>query len=130
MSITSIGDTGTLWEGRYKAGLVESGHYLLACSRYIKMNPVRANMVAAPGDYRWSSYRRNGEGDRDEVVTEHVVYQGLGHADEQRQMAYRDLFRARVDPELIKCIRSSVNDIVYWGASGLRSKLKRRYHGG
>ena len=47
--------TGTLWEGRYKSCLVDSDRYLLACLRYIELNPVRAAMVAQPWDYRWSS---------------------------------------------------------------------------
>ncbi|MBE5315232.1 MAG: hypothetical protein H4O13_07500 [Xanthomonadales bacterium] len=37
--------TGTLWEGRYKACLVDSEHYLLRCSRYIDLNPIRARMT-------------------------------------------------------------------------------------
>ncbi|MDY6994076.1 MAG: transposase [Pseudomonadota bacterium] len=40
--------SGTLWEGRYKASLIDSQSYLLTCMRYIELNPVRANMVAAP----------------------------------------------------------------------------------
>jgi putative transposase len=48
--------TGTLWEGRYKARLVDSEIYLLTCMRYIEMNPVRAGMVDTPGSYKWSSY--------------------------------------------------------------------------
>ena len=51
--------SGTLWEGRHKASLVDAKYYLLACYRYIELNPVRANMVAHPADYRWSSYRVN-----------------------------------------------------------------------
>ena len=39
--------TGTLWEGRYKASLVEVETYLLSCYRYIELNPVRAAMVWA-----------------------------------------------------------------------------------
>lgn len=42
--------TGTLWEGRYKASLVQADENLLTCQRYIELNPVRAGMVAAPGD--------------------------------------------------------------------------------
>lgn len=49
--------TGTLFEGRFKASLVEEYKYLLACLRYIELNPVRAGMVKDPGEYRWSSYR-------------------------------------------------------------------------
>ncbi len=50
---SEYGRSGTLWEGRYKSALVDSERYLLACSRYIELNPVRAGMVAAPGGYRW-----------------------------------------------------------------------------
>ena len=59
------GTSGTLWEGRYKASLVQEDGYLLTCMRYIESNPVRANMVAHPREYRWSSYRTNGEGRED-----------------------------------------------------------------
>lgn len=54
--------TSTLWEGRYKASLVQSERYLLVCSRYIELNPVRAGMVTRPEAYRWSSYRANALG--------------------------------------------------------------------
>jgi putative transposase len=50
------GRTGTLWESRYKSSVVQSDTYLLACSRYIELNPVRARMVARAEDYRWSSF--------------------------------------------------------------------------
>jgi putative transposase len=54
--------TGTLWEGRYKASLVQPDECLLTCQRYIELNPVRAGMVAAPGDYPYSSYRHHAMG--------------------------------------------------------------------
>ena len=50
--------TGTLWEGRYKAALIDSENYLLTCYRYFELNPVRAEgMVDHAGKYRWSSYK-------------------------------------------------------------------------
>ena len=54
--------TGSLWEGRYKSSLIQAETYLLTCMRYIELNPVRANMVQDPVQYRWSSYRHNGLG--------------------------------------------------------------------
>jgi putative transposase len=42
------GRRGTLWESRYKSSPVQTDGYLLACIRYIELNPVRARMVAAP----------------------------------------------------------------------------------
>ena len=45
--------TGTLWEGRYKAAIVDDERYLVTCMRYIELNPVRARMVNLPGEYAW-----------------------------------------------------------------------------
>jgi len=44
--------TGSLWEGRYKSSAIETDRYLLACCRYVELNPVRAGMVATPAEYR------------------------------------------------------------------------------
>lgn len=49
--------TGSLWDGRYKSSPIETDTYLLACCRYVELNPVRANIVKRPEDYAWSSYR-------------------------------------------------------------------------
>ena len=47
--------TGTLWDGRYRSSLVEQGHYLIDCMRYIEMTPVRLAMAKIPKDYLFSS---------------------------------------------------------------------------
>ncbi len=65
--------TGTLWEGRYKAILIESECYLLTCCRYIELNPVRAAMVSDPGDYPWSSYCHHVRGEPDFLVRDHPL---------------------------------------------------------
>lgn len=49
--------SGHLFQGRYKSILVEDQTYLTRLLRYVVLNPVRANMVAQPEDYAWSSYR-------------------------------------------------------------------------
>jgi len=67
----SYGTRGSLWEGRFKASLVHDEEYLLTCMRYIELNPVRANMVNTPGQYRWSSYRANAQGKDDTLITPH-----------------------------------------------------------
>ncbi len=85
--------SGTLFEGRYKSCLVGSDHYVLACYRYIEMNPVRACMVANPGDYVWSSYLPNAHGAASGMLTPHPAFLGLGASAEARQTAYRGLFR-------------------------------------
>jgi putative transposase len=79
--------TGTLWEGRFKSALVDSADYLLTCYRYIELNPVRAGMATAPGDYRWSSHRRNAHGEQESRITPHAAYRSLGADHPERQQA-------------------------------------------
>ena len=76
--------TGTLWEGRYKATLLDSDQYLLVCSRYIELNPVRANMVSHPSDYPWSSYAFNALGKENALLTPHPLYLALGRDETKR----------------------------------------------
>ena len=84
--------TGTLWEGRYKALLLEREERFLTCQRYIELNPVRARMVAFPGHYAWSSYRCNAEGRFNPLITPHERYLLLADDVQTRRQAYMALF--------------------------------------
>jgi putative transposase len=101
--------SGTLWEGRFRSCPVQEEGYLLACQRYIELNPVRANMVAHPAEYRWSSYRANAQGEADERVQPHPLYAALGGGALARQAAYRELFRHELEPGLVDEIRRATN---------------------
>ncbi|MGE0560046.1 MAG: transposase [Burkholderiales bacterium] len=87
--------SGSVWEGRFKSSLIQAEEYLLTCYRYIELNPVRADMVRDPGEYAWSSYRHNGLGRTDVLITEHPLYQQIAATAAERQAGYRALFRAR-----------------------------------
>jgi putative transposase len=80
---------GTLWTGRHRQIPITDERYWLTCLRYIEQNPVRAKMVAHPGDYKWSSFRANGIGESVPWLTPHPVYSALGSTPEERQIAYR-----------------------------------------
>jgi len=101
--------TGSLWEGRYKASLIQAETYLLTCMRYIELNPVRANMVQDPGLYRWSSYRHNGLGQTDSRITPHSVYLSMDRDETDRQAAYRALFRSQLDEAALADIRLALS---------------------
>lgn len=102
--------TGTLWEGRYRSCLTQDARYALACHRYIEMNPVRAGMVRRPDDYRWSSYRANGLGLADLILTPHAEYLALGRDNSSRRQAYRELCsHAADDVDLADEIRAATN---------------------
>lgn len=88
--------TGTLWEGRYRATLVQTDRYLLACMAYIDLNPVRAGLVARPADWPWSSHRHHIGQTTDRLVTPHALYWGLGNTPFAREAAYADLVQQGV----------------------------------
>lgn len=82
--------SGTLWEGRFRAGLVEGDRHLLACMRYIELNPVRAGLCADPAQWPWSSAAHHLGLARSALVTEHEMYWALGNTPFEREHAYRE----------------------------------------
>ena len=116
--------TGTLWEGRYRATLIDSERYLLACMRYVELNPVRASMVRQPAEYGWSSYRANALGAPAAQIVLHEVYLRLGRTPEARQSAYRRLFGARVDPVELETIRQATNKAWALGNDRFRDRIE------
>lgn len=116
--------TGTLWEGRYKATLIDSESYLLTCMRYIELNPVRAGMVADPADYPWSSYGFNASGQADDLVTQHFVFQRLGNNESERQAAYRALFKQAISETQMSEIREATNKAWALGDGQFKERIQ------
>ncbi|HYN79588.1 MAG TPA: transposase [Lamprocystis sp. (in: g-proteobacteria)] len=101
--------TGTLWEGRYRATLLDPANFLLPVSRYLETNAVRDGLVTAPGDYAWSSFAANTTGADDRLVTPHPAYENLGATDQARQSAYLQGFDKPLDAALLTRIRDATN---------------------
>jgi putative transposase len=116
--------SGTLWEGRYKATLIDSEKYLLTCYRYVELNPVRAGMVDAPGDYQWSSYHHNGLGEYDPLITPHDLYIEIGSTDELRQQRYTALFETVIEPVAITGIREATKKGWVFGSDRFKARLE------
>ena len=117
--------TGTLWEGRYKATLLDTDRYLLTCYRYIELNPVRAGMVETPADYRWSSYRYNALGFNDPLIAPHELYLKLGDTGQIRQEAYRKLFVNGIDQSDLSNIREATNKAWVLGNNRFKAHVQR-----
>lgn len=90
---------GALWEGRYRATILDAKDYLLKCSRYIEQNPVRMGLVNHPKDYSYSSYAYNALGSEDSLISEHKIYGLLGATKRECNKAYRALFRKKTGLE-------------------------------
>lgn len=117
--------TGSLWDGRFRSCLTESRRYVLACYRYIELNPVRAGMVAAPSEYSWSSYAANAQGVDSTLVTPHEEYLALGQEPLTRRAAYGDLIRDALQPSLLDDIRQSTNGGYALGGDPFRLQISR-----
>jgi putative transposase len=98
--------SGSLWEARFKSSIVQTEKYLLACCRYIELNPVRAGMVAHAGEYPWSSYRGRMGLWPDKVLDLHPIYLGLGSSEILRRTAYRNYLDSEVSEADLLTIRA------------------------
>ena len=116
--------TGTLWEGRYKATVIDSEAYLLTCMRYIELNPVRAGMVEDPSDYPWSSYGVNALGKHDKLCTPHSLYQRIGRNAVERQKGYQELFRKDITEVELDEIREATNKAWALGNDRFKEKIE------
>ena len=122
--------SGTLWEGRFRSCLAQDEGYVLACYRYIELNPVRADMVDHPGEYSWSSYATNAQGLHNPIITPHTRYMSLADTWSDRYKAYRALFRSHMEANLVDEIRHATNGNYALGNSRFKKEitlmLKRR----
>jgi len=116
--------TGTLWEGRYKASLVQEDRYLLTCYRYIELNPVRAGLVSAPGSYVYSSFACNAMGRSSCLITPHQSYLELAPTPKARQAAYRRLFGDVIRSDMLTTIRDTTNACLVLGGEQFRDRIE------
>jgi putative transposase len=109
--------TGGLYQGRFRALVIDSESYLLTCMRYVELNPARAG-IAAPEDYRWSSYRFHALGERDDLIVPHHLYVALGNSSAMRQQCWRAICAEALSPDELAELR----DLVRHGRSVRRNQ--------
>ncbi|WP_460418611.1 transposase [Pseudomonas sp. microsymbiont 2] len=103
------GRSGTLWESRYKSSIVQSDTYLLACCRYIELNPVRARLVANAGDYPWSSYAvRVGIVQGQSWLDNNPCFEALGETEALRRQCYAEFISQAVSTGELSVIREAL----------------------
>ena len=97
---TRHGHRGTLWEGRYRATIVDPRTYLLPCMVHIDTNPVRAGLVARADDYAWSSCRHYVGREPSRLLKPHPEVWSLGNTPFAREAAYAEMVREGLDERL------------------------------
>ena len=100
--------TGTVWNGRFKASLIDTDAYLLACCRYVELNPVRAGIVVAPEEYRWSSYRFRAAMEDSQFLDDHSVFCVLGNSRSNRGIKYQEFVATGIPEAELRLIRQAL----------------------
>jgi putative transposase len=118
--------TGTLWEGRFKASLIDSDHYFLTVSRYIELNPVRAKMVTHPSHCIWSSYHFNSLRVPIKLIRPHALYLGLGSTALLRSLDYTSLFNTKISDSQTQEIRKAVNSTKFLGDHEFKLQIEQQ----
>ena len=118
--------TGTLWEGRFRSCMVESARYVLACYRYIELNPLRAGLVPHPRAYTWSSHAVNVGLQSDPLVSPHPEFIALAEGGLQRCSAYRYLFADVLDQSTVAAIRDATNGSLPLASESFKTQLSAR----
>ena len=101
--------SGTLWEGRYRATIVDSEHYLLGCMRYIDLNPVRTGVVREPAAFAWSSYPHHAGAQINPILTDPPAYWALGNTPFARHEAWRQFCAEGVGASEAQVISDATN---------------------
>jgi putative transposase len=99
--------SGSLWEGRYKSSPINANEYLLACCRYIELNPVRAAIAEDHTLYRWSSCPAKTGMVESSWLDLDPFYQSVGTTPNKRAKKYKEWLYQTVPEDEWKLIREA-----------------------
>jgi putative transposase len=115
--------SGNLWEGRFRATVMEADKYFLACAQLIEQQPVVAGIVSDPLSYTWSSYAHHSGARREVWLADHPAYWALGNTPFEREAAYQQLAQASDSAELIADIEAATRKAWPLGSEEFRRRL-------
>lgn len=118
--------SGTLWQGRYRAAVMDAERYLILCSRYIDLNPVRAGLVAHAGDYPWSSYQHHVGLKQDALLTDHALYWALGNTPFEREATYKRQIDEGLDEQAVRALGEATLKGWALGSDVFKNSLERQ----
>jgi len=101
---------GHLFQGRFKAYVVDKDSYLLELSRYIALNPVKAGLVTSPGQWKWSSYRKTAGTEKGApfLQTERILSHFSSSNDEARKLYIKFISEGGESSDPLKNARGGI----------------------
>jgi putative transposase len=118
--------SGSLWEGRYKISPIDTDAYLLACCRYVELNPVKASMVEKAELYAWSSYPARLGMKACDWLDEPDTFRSLAGNHPSRIEAYRRFFECEDSSKSDELIGSAINSNKLTGGAKFVEEIERR----
>jgi len=117
--------SGSLWESRFKCSPIETDRYLLTCGRYVDLNPVRAGIVATPGDFTWSSYRARAGIDPCQWLDPDPAIEALASSEIRRRERYRELVSESIGEVELALIRGALQRNQLTASTDFVEKMNR-----
>jgi len=117
---------GHVWQGRFHSSIVDTDAYLLEVMRYMDLNPVRASLSKHPREYAWSSHRRHANGEVEDMVDAHELYENLGETDGERQRTYSEFVEERMEGGVGQR-EAALTMSIFIGGDDFESRLMRAY---
>ncbi|MES2538133.1 MAG: transposase [Pseudomonadota bacterium] len=121
-----VGRSGTLWQGRYKATVIDAERYLMICSRYIECSPVYAGIVGNAAEYPFSSCAHHVGLKSDPLITDHPLYWALGNTPFEREAAFRQLIEQELSPEEMATVDSAARTGWALGTEKFKAALEKQ----
>jgi len=118
--------SGTLWQGRYKATVIDAEKYFISCSRYIEVHPVRAGLVTSAVEYAWSSYAHHVGAKQDPLITDHAIYWALGNTPFDREAAYSNLAEQALTSKEVDELSEATRKGWALGSDQFKGRLEKR----
>jgi putative transposase len=120
------GRSGSLWEGRFKSSPIETNDYLLACCRYVEMNPAVVGLCGDPADYPWSSCRFKIGTDRCEWLDFDPLYHGMEDSETCRRSRYREFLEETVSDKEREMIQQAIQRGQLTGGAAFVNEVEAR----
>jgi putative transposase len=117
--------SGHLFQGRYKAILVDQDRYLLGLSRYLHLNPVRAKMVERPEDYPYSSYRAYISRNKKDIVYRDLILDMMAKTEKDATYRYKNFVGRAIGLEIDNPLKNIYGGMILGGTTFIKEALSR-----
>ncbi|NIR12420.1 MAG: transposase, partial [Desulfobacterales bacterium] len=115
--------SGHLFQGRYRAIVIERDSYLLELSRYLHLNPVRAKMVRRPEEYPHSSYESYITRKKEQFVCRDLIWEMISSDRRNAPKSYREFVEKAIDDDLENPLKSVYAGVILGGSRFIKDVL-------